>query len=168
MNYSRRNCDGLPRAEPEFQVALQVDDKQTLYDKEQLVGGRMEVPSVHVVKYSETQTTPVHPADHQIPIGFRNGRRLCGEVYDRKLWVFDRLVRIRIGCNHMYRIAVIGCGHLHDNGVLPGLFIACRAAFTNVFRSRLMVPGESRTSGKSRAAHVAKRRSLKLARRRAG
>lgn len=145
MDCSRRNCDGLPRAEPQFQAALQVDDKQTLYDKEQLIGGRMEVPSVHVVKHSETQTAPVHLADYQIPIGFRNGRRLCGEVYDRKRWIFDRLVRIRIGCNHMYRIAAIGCGHLHDDGVLPGLFIAiCRASFTNVFRSRLMVPGESR------------------------
>src|SRR3981189_1166074 len=58
INCSRRNCDGLPRAELQFQSSLQVDGKQTLYDKEQLIGGRMQVPAGHVLTHTETQTTP--------------------------------------------------------------------------------------------------------------
>jgi adenylate cyclase, class 2 len=105
MNCCGWNCDGLPRTEPQFYAALQVDSKQAFYDKEQLIGGGMEMPSVHVGEHGETQTTPIHLADHRISIGLRNSGCLSSEVYDYKRWIFDRFVRVRPGCNHMSRIA---------------------------------------------------------------
>jgi hypothetical protein len=105
MNCCGWNCDGLPRTKPQFYAALQVDHKQAFYDKKQLIGGWMEMPWVHIVKHSEAQTTPIYPADYRVSIGLRNSSCLTGEVCDHKRWIFDRFVRIRIGCNHMSRIA---------------------------------------------------------------
>ena len=97
MNRARGYRDGLPRTEPQFCPALQIDDERPLDDEKQFVGCRVVMPAKDVVEHGETEATAVDPADHLVSIGFQDRGRLSFEVHHLQRRKPNRFARVGVG-----------------------------------------------------------------------